>query len=456
MFDDEVLSILGGGIAALSAAYSAERAGLPYKVFGAESYWGAGAATLEDGKFLSDVNVQVISGRDRRFCQEIKATLGRDCIKLTPLQRFMKGGSALNLPEQLPKLLWRAGPLTLLSAGLEPALAGWLRRRGDTTSLRRQLAQQFGSVLSSRYLTSYFEKIWGLNIAEIDASIAGDYAWPFELNRWVQHTFTETAALQNGLLSSDPQYYPAFGVGEVADKLAERCNADRLVQNHPIQRIFHNETDIHGVEFLGGDRQSTDRVFATLNPLHILRLMEPSPPEEIMSLVRAQRLRSTLLVVLCVDMPRVSDAACTYFGDRDFPVTRLVESKNLSPFMAPPRQTALVAELPCFSTDRVWRQSDEQLEAWLCEQLQERGILDADAVLSSRVVRFSEHLPVPDAHYRERMESIDAYLKGIRNLTYLDPFDLSAYSAVESQMKAGHLVIEQWQRELAEARLMRL
>jgi protoporphyrinogen oxidase len=160
-------------------------------------------------------------------------------------------------------------------------------------------------------------------------------------------------------------------------------------------------------------------VVNTLPITLLVRILDPSPPPRILEAARRLRFREVVLVTLFLDQPTVSDAACTYFPQRDLEFTRVHEPRNRSAEMSPPGKTSLVVELPCFEGDAVWTREDPALVAGVVRDLDRVGLIQGTTVVGSAVARLSKAYPVYACDYQAAAQAVLDHLRGFSNLATL-------------------------------------
>jgi hypothetical protein len=199
--------------------------------------------------------------------------------------------------------------------------------------------------------------------------------------------------------------------------MAARLTPRRLHCGARVTRLRVARDGVRAVEYESGGRQQTIEPAAVANTLPItllVRMLEPAPPEAVLAAARRLRLRDFTLVALFLDQPRVSDAACTYFPQRELPFTRAHEPRNRSGAMSPPGKTSLVVEFPCFEGDAIWRQSDRALVSGLVRDLDAMGLVRADRIEASAVIRHRKAYPVYSTDYRHLSGRVLEHLSGSR------------------------------------------
>jgi protoporphyrinogen oxidase len=222
--------------------------------------------------------------------------------------------------------------------------------------------------------------------------------------------------------------------------MAARLTPRRLHCGARVTRLRVARDGVRAVEYESGGRQQTIEPAAVANTLPItllVRMLEPAPPEAVLAAARRLRFRDLTLVALFLDQPRVSDAACTYLPQRELPFTRAHEPRNRSGAMSPPGKTSLVVEFPCFEGDAIWRQSDRALVSGLVRDLDAMGLVRADRIEASAVIRHRKAYPVYSTDYRHLSGRVLEHLERIPNLVTLGRGGAFFYGHVHDIVAAG-------------------
>jgi len=411
--------ILGGGPAGLATAWALEEAGRPHVVLEAAPVPGGNARTLRHGGFRYDTGPHRFHDRDPEATRRLMSLLGPDLHEVEAPSRIFWNGRLVDFPLQPLQVLWGAGlphALRAMSAfararvggmgGREPAdFAGWATRR-------------FGRVVADAFLIPFSEKLWGLPASDLSPEIAGRRLPGFSLREIVR----EAVFGRRGHHLEGRFLYPRWGYGQIVEAMAGRLAPGRLRCGCRVVRVVASGGEIRAVQYETGGRLETIESAAVVNTLPItllVRILEPSPPAEVLDAARHLRFRDMVLVTLFLDQPTVSDAACLYFPQRDLEFTRAHEPRNRSSAMSPVGKTSLVVEFPCFEGDQVWSRDETVLTRGLVGELERLGVVEAARVEGSAVVRLRRAYPVYSKDYRQWAQPVLDYLRSFRNLTTL-------------------------------------
>lgn len=147
-----------------------------------------------------------------------------------------------------------------------------------------------------------------------------------------------------------------------------------------------------------------DQVVGTLALPHFIKLMEPLPGKDILSLIEKLHFRSMILVALFINKGSITGNGSIYFPDAQFPFTRVYEPKNRSKIMSPPDKTSLCVEIPCFSQSKLWNMKEEELLELVSSYFIRLNWFRKEDVFDSRVIRLEFAYPVLEKGCEEKVQ----------------------------------------------------
>lgn len=210
--------------------------------------------------------------------------------------------------------------------------------------------------------------------------------------------------------------YPDYGIGMIAEKMAEYCGRHNIHVNTPITRIHHDGTTITHIESNGSGPRQVSHLVSTI-PLDIfLRSLVPAPPEEILNLAKTLTYRNVILTAFTIHKKFLSRNASTYFPSSEFPFSRIYEPKQRSPHMAPSDKTSLVAEISCAENDPIWTMPDAELRALVEPHLLKVGWCTKQELGAMVAHRMPHAYPVQDIHVENTVHKLHSYCSGFSNL----------------------------------------
>jgi protoporphyrinogen oxidase len=183
--------------------------------------------------------------------------------------------------------------------------------------------------------------------------------------------------------------------------------------------ILRENDRVTGVRYVKDGRtycEALDTTWSTLPISMMVRMIEPSPPPNVVEAARNIRFRGMLLIYLVLEQDRFTEYDAHYFPEASIPISRMSEPKNYSNSDEPHGRTILCAELPSDPQEPEWKLSDQELGRQLCEWLAKVGLpvkAEVSKVITRRL-RFA--YPVYDRNYEVQFQTMDHWLSGIKGL----------------------------------------
>jgi protoporphyrinogen oxidase len=433
------ITILGGGPAGISTAYFAQKSKIPYTLYEANSRIGGNCTTFQYGNFLFDSGAHRFHDKDPEITREVREMLGEDLRTNTAQSRIYFNGKQFDFPLSPLNLLTKLGPIPFLKASIELVLAR-LRNLTDDPSFEDFALRTYGRTIASHFLLNYSEKLWGTSTTNLSPVIAGTRMKGLNLKTFIAETLKGKEAKTKHLDGSF--LYPKYGIGMITETMAGACNADQIRKESRITRITHNHQLIKSVEVNKKETVPVDQIISTLPLSLVIRLLDPSPPDQVLELSRGLRFRGLILVAIFLNRDSVSNIATYYFPEPDVLFTRVYEPKVRSEEMSPPGKTSLVAEIPCDSMSEVWRLSDSELIARLIRSLPPFFRISKSEILGSQVIRIPNAYPILEKGYEKKIETLMQFLDQFSNLTIAGRNGLFNYTSVHDMIRSGKELIE--------------
>ena len=434
----EHVTILGGGLAGLSAGYYARKSHLSFSIYEAKNYVGGNSTTIRHGDFLFDSGPHLLQTKDFDVTSELKELLHGEFNQLAlPVQTYVDG-KLLDFPFSALNLLENMGLRFLAKAMFEIAVEK-LRTGQKPQSFEEFAVHSYGRSMADRLLLNYSEKLWGKPCSKLSRRIAGQQLRGLSLKTFLVEVFGGREARIEHI--GGTMCYPLKGFGTIVEKLADACGRKNLHTNSRVTSILHADRRIRAIELNEQEKVNADQVLSTL-PLNLLvQMLNPEAPEEILAIAQSLQFRSLVLVVLFLRRSSISASSSIHFPDPQLPFTRIHEPKNRSKYMAPSDQTSMVAEIPCQENDRVWDLDDQELIGLVQSSLLRLQWIRSEEVIDGLVVRLNNAYPILDIDYEQKIQRIRAYLNTFSNLKVTGRTGSFAYISLHHIMKSSKKVI---------------
>jgi protoporphyrinogen oxidase len=436
--------VLGGGLPGLSAAHWLTRQGVPCEIIERASEIGGLARTIERNGFRYDFGGYRFFSRSTEIQQLLEELLGGDLTTVSASSRIYFRDRLYEYPlnpKDIVHGMGRQQSSLALWSFTGSRLAGLLRLRGQPQNLEEWLIAEFGETLFRSFFKDYNEKVWGLPCHRLAAELASQRIRGVSLGGALR-----AAILPGRLAAPAPDYkflYPRLGIGELTDRFAaaiEKKNTIRRdatvvevrVRRARVEQIVYRDAGERDIEVEGTD------VISCIPLPRLLYVLNPRPPVDVLASARALVFRDLIAVCLELRRDRVTRDSWIYVPDPAFAFARIIEPKNWSEAMAPRDHTSLVAEHYCFEGDEIWKASDQDLVNRTIHDLTERlRLIAKEDVIGGVAIRIKKPYPVYEIGYREHLQRIQKYLKGIVNLQTVGRGGMFKYYNVAHLVESG-------------------
>jgi protoporphyrinogen oxidase len=436
---DNHLTILGAGIAGLSAGYYAKKAGFPFTILESSNDIGGNCRTIKHEGFSFDTGAHRFHDKDPAQTREIKSLLGDEIQEICVPSRIYHKGVFLDFPLSLSNLVRELGFPFLFKAAFE-VLRSRLAPRSREINFEEFAYRAYGKTIAEFFLLGYSQKLWGVPPHRLSPVVSGGRLKGLNLATFLREQLNNG---NNGAKHLDGSfYYPSKGIQSIPEALGNSCGRDHIRTGSRITRVFHDARAVRAVEVNGRDRLETDRVISTLPLTTFLGMLDPPPPAEIARLAGRLKFRELRLCALFLNKPSVSKCASFYFPDPRFPFSRVYEPKNRSVAMAPRDKTALVAEFPCQRGDAVWKAADAEILEMTGSALIRIGLIREADILDGLVIRLGYAYPVIERQIEETIRPIFRYLGRFENLNFSGRGACFEYLHMHDLMGIGQKIID--------------
>jgi protoporphyrinogen oxidase len=256
-------------------------------------------------------------------------------------------------------------------------------------------------------------------------------------------------------------YYMRGGYGQITEAYAaeaHRLGADlRLGWRVSALRRPRDDTPWVVEATRGGETctAEAEQVWSTIPVSIAVRLLDPSPPQEVLGAAGQIDYRSMVLVYLTLDVDQFTTTDAHYFPEENVRFTRLSEPKNYFRSKEPKGRTVLCAEIPCSVDDDVWSMDDDALGALVAKDMETAELplpRPAAAVLTRRL---RQAYPIYQTGYEVPLGVVDDWIQTLPGLLSYGRQGLfahdnthhalfMAYSAVSCLMENGEFDRQRW------------
>ncbi len=338
----------------------------------------------------------------------------------------------------------------------------------EEKSLEDFIINRFGRQLYLTFFKSYTEKVWGVPCNEISAEWGAQRIKGLSLKGVVVHflkkTFggkpsgdiaqkkTETSLIEKFL-------YPKFGPGQLWEHAAElvRAGGGEIHFGIHIDKINVGGSNVVSVEGVdeAGERVvfKGDYFFSTMPVRDLVRALAPPAaepvPDEVAQVAEGLMYRDFITVGLLASRLAVKEKDGSplkdnwiYIQEPDVVVGRLQIFNNWSPWLVSVADKVWIGlEYFCNDTDDLWKLPDEEMARFAIAEVAKIGILKAEDVEDSHVVRVPKTYPAYFGSY-DRFDVIRNYLDGFENLFLVGRNGMHKYNNQDHSMLTAMTAVE--------------
>ncbi len=259
---------------------------------------------------------------------------------------------------------------------------------------------------------------------------------------------TETSLIEKFL-------YPKFGPGQLWEHAADlvRKGGGEIHFGIQIDRINVEGNKVVSVE---GRNEAGERVtyagdyfFSTMPIRDLVRGLSAPVPAEVSEVAEGLMYRDFITVGLLASKLAVTEKDGSplkdnwiYIQEPDVVVGRLQIFNNWSPWLVgTPGKVWIGLEYFCNDTDPLWKLSDEEMAKFAIAEIAKIGILKAEDVEDSHVVRVPKTYPAYFGSY-DRFDVIRSYLDGFENLFLVGRNGMHKYNNQDHSMLTAMTAVE--------------
>ncbi|MEW5871901.1 MAG: glycosyltransferase [Chloroflexota bacterium] len=417
------IAILGAGIAGLSAGWLLKQRGIDFTILEKQPYAGGLARSFEWHGFQCDFAAHRLFTSDENILQQLLSLvpLGRQIRRSQIYLRGQWMRDPLDVLELAQKLPFMERLAVLNSYMLRP-------KHLKEANFETYVLRRYGRRLYQLFFQPYTEKLFGIPGGQISVL-------------WARQKVRLANPLDNLRENTKTKfqyfYYPIRGgYGAIANRLYAKIQ-EHVILNASVQAIEEQAGRLNAVTYLkDGDlhRLAADAVISTL-PLSLTAHMLGSSFD-----LQFQKVDA---VYLWINRPYVSDYHWIYFMDSNVAINRLVEFKNMSPVDAPPETSVLCAEVTQHHPDPAGK---------VIQDLQKTGLIQANEVLDSKVVREEYAYPVYNQDYEQALDAAQQTLKRFSNLYVVGRAAEFRHREVDDNFATAVVTVEQITKDLGLAK----
>ncbi|MBK53389.1 MAG: hypothetical protein CMG58_02040 [Candidatus Marinimicrobia bacterium] len=408
----EKVHILGGGPAGLAAAYFAKIKKIPFSIYEAKSSVGGNCRTLVFDDCNFDTGAHRFHNKNKIATSAIKSLIDNDLISVNAPSKIYWNSTMTPFPLDPKSFISDFHIVDKVKIISENIFNIFLSQKPDL-SFKEAAYRKYGKTISEKFLINYTEKLWGVSANILHNEVTGDRFKNLTPLTLIKSLFNQRESNSKHLEGSF--LYPKNGYGQIFESI-ENIISNKIMYNYRIKKIHTKNNSIDQVSFSNGERVKTEKAISTLPLNYFIHILEPSAPEDIITMANSLKFRNLRLAIFTLNCDSFSKNASIYFPEKKFPFTRLYEPKNRSISMAPKGKTCIVIEVPYKDCDKIGEIDDDEFLMSIQNHLSSNNIINRSLFLESKSVVMPNAYPVITKESKINTKKIYKYLKSFKNL----------------------------------------
>ncbi len=335
-------------------------------------------------------------------------------------------------------------------------------------SLEDFLINRFGRQLYLTFFKSYTEKVWGTPCDQISAEWGAQRIKGLSLTTALKHFVqqamkgkskpgagTDLAQKDTDTSLIERFMYPKLGPGQLWEHVAEEIVrlGGEVQTGWKVTDIHCDGSEVRWVEVVNGAgerrRLEGDYFFSTMPMRELVQAMDSPVPKNVQEVSDGLQYRDFITVGLLADRLKVTETdggllkdTWIYVQEPDVLLGRLQIFNNWSPYLvSDPTKTWIGLEYFCYDTDPLWKMDDDSLKKFAISEVAKIGLLDAEAVSDSHVVRVPKTYPAYFGTY-ERFGELKQWTDSFENLFLVGRNGMHKYNNQDHSMLTAMTVVD--------------
>ena len=434
--------IIGAGPAGMGCAYTLAQAKQPSLVIEQEDSPGGLCRTLSFCGYLFDIGGHRFLSKSEEINRLWHEIMRDDMLSVKRISRIFYRKKYFNYPLSFFNTMFNLG---LLEGFL--CIASYLKhkyfKRGKDNTFEEWVTNRFGKRLYDIFFKTYTEKVWAMPCHDISADWAKQRIRGLSLRVAIQDALRLNEHTPKTL--SDRFLYPRTGPGEFYQRIKEAAFSlgVRFDFGKTVTSIQHSDNKIISLKTKQARKGQEETIevdhLCSSMPLPVMiQLLEPRPPEPVLSVAQKLSFRDFLVVNVILDKEFVFPDQWIYIHSPEVKVGRIQNYKNWSPAMvADFKKTSLGLEYFCNEQNDLWNMNDADLINYAINELEAIGIVSRRHLINGFVVRCKNAYPVYSLDYQEHIKIIRDYLSKLSNLSSMGRSGLFQYDNSDHALLTG-------------------
>lgn len=335
-------------------------------------------------------------------------------------------------------------------------------------SLEDFFTNRFGRELYLTFFKDYTQKVWGVPCSQIPPEWGAQRVKGLSISKALGHAVRKLFARDTSISQKSVEttliaqfLYPKLGPGQLWEAVARQVAA-KGGELHLHQRVVGLTREggrVTGLQVRdqqnGREKTVTgDFVFSTMTMNEVVQGLGPGVPERVRQVAAGLTFRDYITVGLLVKRLKIKNQTkiktvnnivpdnWIYIQEREVKIGRLQLYNNWSPYLLKdPTLVWLGLEYFGNEGDDLWRKSDADFAEFAARELQQIGIIDAQDVLDSVVIRMPKTYPGYFGTYDD-IQIVRDYTDQFENLFLIGRNGMHRYNNTAHSMLTAKVAVE--------------
>lgn len=427
------ITVLGAGLAGLSAAEELVRRGHEVTVLEKDPSYGGLAATVKMDGFEYDLGPHRFHTSNGNILDFVKQLPGIELLELNRISRIRLLDRYFDYPLAFSNVL-STMPLHkgigMMFSFLWESIRGLFAPR-EQESFEGWVLSRFGRGLYNLYLAPYNEKLWGIKPSQLSADWASQRITVPSLAGLIKETIAPSKETVRSLVSTF--HYPRGGIGEICHGLAARVTESGgciLLSTKPT--ALHKTGGGWRIDFENGHILS-DKIINTIPVNEYTKLLGDILPAKVHRAALDLKFRALVFLTVMLDSDVTPADHWIYTSEDRYLFNRLSISRNFDPGV--PAQ--VVFEFSCEKNDRIWNMSRDELLKATVPGAEHLELFSAHMVVGAHLTRREHAYPIYDLTYARNTSMVLDALDKIPDSVTCGRQGLFRYNNMDHSIEMG-------------------
>ena len=427
----------------MTAAYQLCKEGHRVKVFEAESKVGGMAKTIDLWGQKVDLGPHRFFSNEKRINEVWLEVVGRNFSMVDRLTRIYYKKKFFFYPLKPMDALFNLGIFEAIRCVLSYFIHAIFLKEKDPDTFEAWVKGRFGKRLYEIFFKTYSEKLWGIKCDKLDADFAAQRIKKLSLFAAVWNALMQGRGNKHKTLV-DQFAYPHGGTGAVYESMAEiiKSKGHDVLLGTPIRGVQVKDGIATGIILEDGTIEEFDEIISTMPLTNLVKSIR-ALPNNVANAVDSLKFRNTILVYLEVDGVNLFPDNWLYIHSPELLCGRVTNFSNWTPdIIGDSKKTILCLEYWANFEEKLWQESSESLITLAKEEIRKTGLIADKTITQGHVHKIGRGYPVYESGYKETLDIVVDYLRGIRNLTPIGRYGSFKYNNPDHSILMGILAAD--------------